>query len=124
MASAIRENLAELIDREIKDPRVRAAGLVSINTVDLNTDMSIARVYTSFFGGDEAASAEAIRGLNAASGFLRGPLGRRMNLARTPELRFMLDTSPEFNQRLANIVADDDARAAARRDDDTTDDDD
>jgi len=114
----MRENLAELIDREVKDPRVSAAGLVSINHVELNADMSIARVYTSFFGGKEAGADAAIAGLNAASGFLRGPLGRRMNLARSPELRFVHDTSPEFNQRLANIVADDDARAAQRSDDD------
>lgn len=118
VAQAIRENLAELIDREIKDPRVRAAGLFTINQVELNRDMSIAMIYISFFGATDAAIAEAMAGLTAARGYLRGPMGRRMNLARTPELRFVHDTSPEFKARLSDLVAEDSARAAERDDDD------
>ncbi len=114
VAAAIKENLARLVDREVKDPRVRAAGLFTIQHVELNSDMSIAYVYISFFGAADAAIAEAMAGLNAARRYLRGPLGRTMNLARTPELRFVHDTSPEFKEKLVDIVASDEARAADR----------
>ena len=126
VAAGIRENLAELVDREVSDPRVRAAGICTINQVVLNSDMSIARVYISFFGATatDAVVAEAMVGLDAASGYLRGPLGRRMNLARTPQLRFVHDSSPEFNAKLAQIVADDTERAVDREADEERDDDD
>ena len=92
---ALRDALAEMIDREVKDPRVRGAGLVTVQRVELTADLSVARVYVSVFG-DEAAGRRAVAGLAAAAGFLRGPLGRRLNLQKPPELRFLHDHSPEM----------------------------
>ncbi len=109
VAQAILTNIAEMLAREVKDPRVHAAGLVSIHKVELNRDMSVARVYVSFF--TDTGVDRAMAGLNAVAKFLRGPLGRRLKLARTPELRFMHDTSPRFAEHLSEIVAEDEARA-------------
>jgi len=108
---ALRDALAEMIDREIKDPRVRGAGLVTVQRVELTADLSVARVYVSVFGG-EAVGRRAVAGLAAAAGFLRGPLGRRLNLQKPPELRFVHDQSPEMAQRLANVIREDEAKAA------------
>ena len=117
VAQAILTNIAEMLAREVKDPRIHAAGLVSVHKVELNRDMSVARVHVSFF--TETGVDRAMAGLTAAAGFLRGPLGRRLKLARTPELRFMHDTSPKFGERLTEIVLDDAARAKeAERDGD------
>ena len=115
VAQSMRMLLVEMIEREVKDPRVHAAGLVSINLVELNRDMSVARVYVSFLGGDERAQAvdRAMRGLQAASGFLRGPLARRMGIARAPELRFMRDTRAEFGQHIREILQEDESRTSA-----------
>lgn len=118
VAAAIHENLAELIDREVKDPRIRVAGMFTINKVELTSDMGVAYVYTSFFGATDAAIAEAMDGLNAARGYLRGPLARRMNLAHAPELRFKHDTSTEFTSKLHDIVAEDAARSVPEEPDD------
>jgi ribosome-binding factor A len=114
---ALRDTLAEMIDREVKDPRVKGAGLVTVQRVELNADLSVARVYVSVFGDDITAK-KALAGLAAAGTFLRGPLGRRLHLQRPPELRFVRDESPEIVRHLAEIVRDDQARArAAGRDD-------
>jgi ribosome-binding factor A len=75
--------------------------------VELNQDMSGARIWVSFIIEDETLIADAMRGLEAAAGFLRGPLGRRMNLKRAPQLRFVHDQSPEFLQRLSQIREED-----------------
>ena len=111
IAQAIRTNLTEMLARDIKDPRVHSAGLVTLHLVELNRDMSVARIYVSFTL--EAGVDRAMTGLGAAAGFLRGPLGRRLGLARPPELRFVHDTSPEFAARLSDIVREDQDRAAA-----------
>jgi ribosome-binding factor A len=114
---ALRDTLAEMIDREVKDPRVKGAGLVTVQRVELNADLSVARVYVSVFGDDITAK-KAMAGLAAAGTFLRGPLGRKLHLQRPPELRFVRDESPEIVRHLAEIVRDDQARArAAGRDD-------
>ncbi|HWN66707.1 MAG TPA: 30S ribosome-binding factor RbfA [Haliangium sp.] len=113
VANAMRELLTELIAREVKDPRVHAAGMVSVSQVDLNRDLSVARVYVSFIGGagDEQAEERALAALQAAAGFLRGPVGRRMRLQRAPELRFWRDSRAEFGQRMREILIEDEQRA-------------
>lgn len=107
VAQALRNVLAEMIDREIKDPRVREAGLISIQHVELNRDMSVARIYVSFLGPaehDETVRKRAVAGLEAAVGFMRGPVGRRLRLRHTPELRFVVDDSSAFQQRISELV--------------------
>lgn len=112
VAQAVKANLVELISRELKDPRVEAAGLMTISQVELNKDMTVATVYVSLYGDDRVANA-AVEALTSAGGKLRGALGRRMHMARAPELRFVRDQSLEFTQRLAEIIRDDEDRKVA-----------
>ena len=109
VAEAIRDTLAEMIAREVKDPRVAAAGVVSITQVEMNKDLSVANVWVSIYGDDKVAD-KAIEGLQSSAGFLRGPLGRRLQLQRPPELRFQRDTGLAFGLELSQIVRDDAAK--------------
>ena len=109
VAQAMRDVLAPMLDREIKDPRVRAAGFASINHIELNRDMSVARIYVSFVGPadeSEVIRDRAMAALQASAGFLRGPVGRALRLRHAPELRFLYDDSPAFGQRISALVRD------------------
>jgi len=108
----LRDVLTEMISREIKDPRVRAATLITVTKVELNVDLSVAMVYVSIIG-DPATADAALAGLVKAAGFLRGPVGRKLNLQHAPELRFVHDASIDMSEKLAAIVRDDEARARA-----------
>ena len=113
---ALRDTLSELIAREVKDPRVKAAGLLSVSRVECNPDLSVANVYISVYGAADAVIDKAIEGLVRSAGFLRGPTGRALHLAYPPELRFQRDVGPAMAQRLAEILREDEmkARAAGR----------
>lgn len=106
----LRDVLTELVAREVRDPRVRAATLLTITRVELNVDLSVAMVYVSIVGGDAAG---ALAGLGKAAGFLRGPVGRKLNLQHAPELRFVADASIDMSEKLAAILRDDEERARA-----------
>lgn len=108
--SAIREVLAELIAREVKDPRVSAAGVLGVSKVECTSDLSVAKVWISIYADDKVAK-KAVDGLTAAAGFLRGPLGRKLNLVRPPELRFARDVTAEMAIRMRSIVLEDEAKA-------------
>lgn len=112
---ALRDVLTELIATEVKDPRVRAATLVTLTKVELNVDHAVANVYVSVTG-DDATADGVIAGLSKAAGFLRGPAARRLSLQRAPELRFHLDASIDMSEKLAAILREDEekARAAGR----------
>lgn len=108
----LRDVLTELIAREVRDPRVRAATLITVAKVELNVDLSVADVYVSIIG-DDAAIDGALAGLAKAAGFLRGPAGRKLNLQHAPELRFHRDVSLDMSEKLTSIVRDDEERARA-----------
>jgi ribosome-binding factor A len=120
----LRDVLTEMIAREVRDPRVKAATLLTITRVELNVDLSVATVYVSIPGeqapslrsslpGGQAVAAEALAGLAKAAGFLRGPVARKLNLMRAPELRFVADPSIDMSEKLAAIIRDDEERARA-----------
>lgn len=113
---ALRDVLSELVRREVRDPRVARAGLVSISRVELNVDLSVANVYVSVVGpgGGSSPQAEAaVAALARAAKFLRGPAGRQLNLAHPPELRFMLDESAVMQERIRAVLLEDEAKAKA-----------
>jgi ribosome-binding factor A len=108
----LRDVLTEMINREVKDPRVRAATLLTVTKVELNVDLSVAMVYVSIIG-DDATADGVLAGLAKAAGFLRGPVGRKLNLQHAPELRFVADASIDMSEKLAAIIRDDEERARA-----------
>ena len=92
--------VAELIAREVKDPRV---GHVTITGVRLSADMGVARVFFAPFGSDQSAG-EVQRGLTRAGGFLRGEVGRRLGLRHAPRLQFEIDDTAEKAARLSGLI--------------------
>ena len=87
----IKRELTSIL-REVKDPRV--SSMISIVKVDVSGDLSYAKIYISALEG-EAVAKESVKGLKAASGFIRSRLGESLQLRKTPELRFVADNSIE-----------------------------
>ena len=100
VADAIREVIAELLLRGIKDPRV---GMATITGVKLTADLRHARVYFSVIG-DDITGARTLAGLRSASGFIRNQVGKRLSLRVAPEIIFELDPSLAQAQRLDQLL--------------------
>lgn len=81
------------IIRELKDPRV-SGKMLTVVRVEVSSDACFARVFISDFSGIESAE-EAVKGMTAATGYIRREVGRRLHLRKTPELRFCADDSVE-----------------------------
>jgi ribosome-binding factor A len=100
VAEQIQRELAELIQLEVKDPRV---GLVTLTGVEVTQDYAHAKVYFTLMGSaDQAPLAQA--GLQHAAGFLRSQLAHRMKLRIMPQLHFIYDTSVEHGVRLSQLI--------------------
>ena len=78
--------------REVKDPRV--SDMLTVVKVDVSNDLSYAKIYVSAVNGIEEAK-ESVKGLKAASGFIRSRLGSSLHLRKVPELKFVADDSIE-----------------------------
>lgn len=100
LGEQIRRELAELLRREVKDPRV---GIVTISSVDLSSDLSHAKVFYTVLG-DEASRKDTQVGLDKAAGFLRGKVGQAIKTRVTPQLHFQFDDSPERGAQLEALI--------------------
>lgn len=96
----MQRELAQLIQFEIKDPRV---GMVTVSAVEVSKDLSVAKVFISTLG-DEKELNDTVLVLDKAAGFLRHELGRRMTIRAVPELRFHVDTSIAQGRRLSDLI--------------------
>ncbi|MCS6947967.1 MAG: 30S ribosome-binding factor RbfA [Steroidobacteraceae bacterium] len=98
--SQLQRLLADLIRREVKDPRV---GNVTITAVRVTPDLSAARVLFVPFGAAHSPE-EVAAGLQRAAGYLRGAIGRRLALRQAPRLEFEFDTLPAQARRLTDLI--------------------
>lgn len=98
----LREELSDLIQREVKDPRI-GQGLTTIIEVEVSPDLRHATVFVSHLG-DDAERDEVIRGLQRAAHFLQTELMHRLDMRRVPEFTFRFDPSIERGARLASLI--------------------
>lgn len=99
IADLIRRELAVLIQREVKDPRI---GMVTINEARVSRDLAFADIYFTVLPSDDVAGVEEV--LNQASGFLRSQLAGMLNMRMTPRLRFHYDDTIEKGARLSKAI--------------------
>lgn len=102
VGDSIRQELSELIARQVKDPGI---GFLTITHVKVSPDLQLARVYYTTLG-DEKARAQTSRALDRATPFLRRQLAQRLQLRRAPELSFFFDESIERGDRIERIIQD------------------
>ena len=124
VGEAIRDELSQLIAREVRDPGV---GFITLTQVKVSPDLQLARVYYTSMG-DPKARRETEKALERATPFFRRKVGSRLQLRRVPELQFHFDESVAHQDRVEQILRDlheeeaqrERERAAAGASDDTS----
>lgn len=102
MSVEIMRVLSQIIQEEIKDPRIEFKNL-SITRIDLSNDYSHARVNISILG-DEVQREEAMKALQKAKGYIRSALAQQLKVRHAPELEFRLDRSIEHGIRISSLL--------------------
>ncbi|MEC3765702.1 MULTISPECIES: 30S ribosome-binding factor RbfA [Cupriavidus] len=110
ISDQIQKDLAEMIQRELRDPRL---GLVTLQSVTLTPDYAHAKVYFTVLGAD-AAEAAAI--LNDKAGYLHSLLFKRLHIHTVPTLHFHHDTSVEHAIEMSRLI--NEANATRSKDED------
>lgn len=100
VADQIRMEVADILMRKIKDPRVRS---VTVTDVELTADLRIAHIFVTTMEADQAER-DVFAGLSKASGFVRAELGRRLTLRYLPEVIFKKDVSGPRGDRVLQLL--------------------
>lgn len=98
--SQIRAELMDLIQREMKDPRI---GFVTVTRVETARDLGSARVWVSVLGTPEEQAA-AVKALESAAPWLRRQLGERLKIRHVPQLNVRHDDSIEAGDRVLRLL--------------------
>ena len=92
--------IAELLCKDIHDPRVRG---VTLTGVRVSKDLRQARVYFNLLGGQVDRGAVSA-GLKSATGFIRAKVSKQLKLRFVPELEFTYDDSEDAAQRIDELL--------------------
>ncbi|ATZ93144.1 MULTISPECIES: 30S ribosome-binding factor RbfA [Dickeya] len=113
VAQEMQKEIAIIIQREVKDPRV---GMATVSGVEVSRDLAYAKVFVTFLNDNEPEQVKAgVKALQDASGFIRMLLGKAMRLRVVPELTFSYDNSLVEGMRMSNLVTNVVRRDAERR---------
>jgi len=114
VAGEVRAVLGEALARdEIKDPRVRGAGLITVTHVRVSGDLRHAKALFTVHGLDEAGLERVREGLDHASGYFRRAISRRLRMKVAPAVTFAVDQVFEQAARVEKILAEASAADAA-----------
>lgn len=97
---AIKEEISQIIQFELKDPRV---GFVTVTSVNISPDLRQARIFLTILGNPEEQK-ESLAGLNSAKGFIRSELGKRIRMKFTPQIEFEIDQSIKEGIRISKLI--------------------
>ena len=98
----IQRELAQMIPREVKDPRL---GFVTITAVEVSRDVGHAKVFVTVMGENDVEKIQQnVRVLNDAAGYLRMLLGKAMKLRSVPQLHFHYDDSVDRGERIEALL--------------------
>ena len=94
------EVVAELLRREIHDPRLQ---WINLTGVKVSKDLRHAKIYFNLVGpaGDKN---EAAAGLKSAAGFIRSKAGKKLNLRFVPAIDFVYDDSEDEARRIDALL--------------------
>lgn len=87
VGEAIKAEIAKIISRKIKDPRIC---FVTVTSVQVTDDLRIARIYIA--SSIEDSGETVLKSLSHAGGFIRKELGKALQLRYSPELVFKLES--------------------------------
>ena len=101
IADRIRQELSEMLIREISDPRLKQ---IYITDVKVDKELAYADIFVSAVEG-VSRSKDVLAGLESASGFVRRTLASRVDLRSFPRLRFHWDMTPENADHIEKVLA-------------------
>jgi len=97
----IKKNVSEIINNDLKDPRIE--GLISVTKVSLTKNLRHAKIYLSIFG-DDLAKQRAFEAIKNAEGFIRRELAARIRLKFIPEISLKLDDSIQYGIKITKLL--------------------
>ena len=101
--NGLKKHRARIIQYPLNGSQNVLLKYVSVTKVKVTTDLSLATIWYTIMGDENEIQATK-KALEEAKGYLRTELAQRLDLRKTPELRFKYDESLEYGNRIEKIL--------------------
>ena len=101
LAGEIQREVDDILLKRVRDPRVKG---ITITGVDVTGDLQQATIYYSLLSDLASDGEKAQAGLDKATGLIRSELGSRLNIFKTPAIKFERDKSIAYGSRIDQLI--------------------
>ena len=101
VAEAIRRLASEVLQTELRDPRMKE--LVTVTKVEVTSDLRLAKIFYTVLG-DEKQKKRVFEGLKSAKNFVKKYIGDKLELRYTPDVMFVVDKKLEYVTRINEVL--------------------
>jgi len=102
LSSEFRKVIYEIINTRVKDPDITE--IFSITRADVNSDLKNAKIYVSIFSADSEKKKKNFKAIENHAGFIRRELAHTMRTRTVPEIKFLLDDSMEYSDKINKLL--------------------
>jgi ribosome-binding factor A len=100
VSGLIQKVLSEILQKDIKDPRLKMATITGVN---VSRDLKLARIYFTTPDGEGEKDA-VIKGFNSARGYIKRILAHELDLKYMPDIKFFYDASIEYGAHIDRLI--------------------
>lgn len=104
LSSQFREEIYRVISYDLRNKYPELSAIISITEADVAPDLKTAKVYVSIFEPDAEKKVNSFKILCANAGHIRHSLAQVLRLRTVPELKFILDDSMEYGEKIDKLL--------------------
>lgn len=101
--SEFQKEIYDILKNKVKNHDITE--MFSILEVDVTNDLKYAKVYVSVFSTNEERKQKTFNAICDSAKFVRGELAKVMRIRTVPELKFIMDTSVTYGQKIEKILS-------------------
>lgn len=102
VSDVLQREIAQLIQQEIKDPRL--GKMVTVSAVEISRNLATAKIYITQLNTEKESIQNTLKILNNAAGYMRSQLGQRIKLRIMPQLKFIYDATISHGAYLSGLI--------------------
>lgn len=106
LAGEFQKEISSVISGKLRTKFPELSAIISVTAADIAPDLKSAKIYVSVYDKDKSMAQNSFNIIKENAGFIRHELAQVMHIRTVPELRFILDSSMEYGEKIDKILSD------------------
>jgi len=104
LSSQFQIEISDIISKKLRNRCSSLSAIISVTQADIAPDLKSAKIYVSIYDVNEERKISSFETLKENAGFIRHELSKILHLRTVPELRFILDGTMEYGEKIDKLL--------------------